>query len=109
MAERNLMEVAKEIVAQELETFSLELLGVEEVRKQNSDGTIEMQTKLELEVPKGNGMFSRVRFACKTAQTRQFDRINFDEDEVLVSLTGLKVTFVDKGIMYLRCDAVQMI
>ena len=104
---KNLFETMKQNIAETLSSTDLELLGMEEVVKENEDGTKEFSTRLELEVPKGNGIYSRCRFSCKMPYSSKHFTAEELEEGVLVTLKGLSVSYIDaKGNVYFKCESI---
>ena len=93
-----------------LNTISVDLLSVEQGAKKNDDGSQEPFTRVEVEIPKGNGIYSRCRFFCKLPPTN----LSFTQDEldngISVTLSGVKVTFISaQHEIYTRADVIQLI
>lgn len=110
MADKNIFDVMKEKIAEDLNSITFELLAVEDVVKKNADGTETFETKLHLEIPKGNERYSRLRIAVKIPRTSKFSSINFDETEVFITLSGTKISFIDsKGNVYFKADYAEIV
>lgn len=93
-----------------LNSVCVDLLSVEQASKKNDDGTLVPFTRLEVEIPRGNGAYSRCRFFCKLPPTN----LSFTQDDldngISVTLSGLKVTFISaQHEIYTRADGIQMI
>ena len=93
-----------------LSSISLDLLSVEQGVKKNDDGSQTPYTRIELEVPRGNGPFSRCRFFCKLPPTNfSFTESDLDNG-ISVMLVNFKVTFISaQHEIYSRADSIQQI
>ncbi len=101
-------------IIRELETtlseIEMELLNVEAGEKKNKDGSIETFTRLEVEIPKGNGNFSRCRFSCKIPLVQLPISEEELENGVSVKLNEVKITYIsDKHDVYAKADSIQII
>lgn len=103
-----------DILVSELETtlnsIDLDLLSIDQGSKKNDNGDDEPFTRLELEVPKGNGSYSRCRFFCKLPPTHLvFSESDFDSG-ISVNLIGLRVTFISaQHEIYTRADDIRIV
>lgn len=93
-----------------LDGNTFDLLSIEQGVKKNDDGTQEPFTRVEVEIPKGNGVFSRCRFSCKLPPTQ----LTISEDElengVSVLLSGIKVTYISaQKQIYTKADLLQLV
>lgn len=93
-----------------LEETTVELLSIEESTKKVDDGTEEQITKAVMEIPRGNGAFSRCRFPCRLPRIQ----LNISEEEldegVLVCLSGFKVTYISsQREIYTKADAIRIV
>lgn len=92
-----------------LEGNAVDLLSIEQGVKKNEDGSQEPFTRVELEIPKGNGMFSRCRFSCKLPPIQLKVSEEELENGISVILSGVKVTFISsQKEIYTKADSVQI-
>lgn len=104
---KTIFEAMKQNVVETLSATDLELLNMEDVEKENEDGNKEFFTRLELEVPKGNGIYSRCRFSCKMPYSSKHFTAEELEEGVLVTLKGLSISYIDaKGNVYFKCESI---
>ncbi len=98
----------------ELECFlagvKLELLSIEQGMKKDEDGNQEPFTRVEVEIPRGSGAFSRCRFSCKLPPVK----LNISEEEIesgiSIVLLGVKVTYVSaQKEIYTKADSIQVV
>lgn len=106
----NLYDAIMSEVESTLAGIELELLSIEEGIKKKDDGKHELFTRVEVEIPKGNGVFSRCRFKCKLPLVQ----MNISEEEleegISVTLTGLEVTYVSaQKEIYTKADGIQVV
>lgn len=107
---KRLFDIMSENLAEFLHKTPVDLLSVEQGVKKNENGSQEPFTRVEVEIPKGNGAFSRCRFSCKLPPTQ----FNVSEDEiesgVSVLLTGIKITYVSaQKEVYTKADDAQIV
>jgi hypothetical protein len=93
-----------------LENNSVDLLSIEQGVKKNKDGIQEPFTRIEVEIPKGNGAFSRCRFSCKLPPIQlNVSEVDLEEGTSVI-LSGVKVTYVSaQKEIYMRADSVQVV
>ena len=101
-------------VVSDLETFIsncvLDLLSIEHGAKKLNSGSDEPFTRLELEIPRGNGIYSRCRFSCKLPPTIFNLSAEQLDDGVRVSLTNFHVTYIGgTHEIYSKAEAVQFV
>lgn len=88
----------------------LELISVEHGAKKLDSGLEEPFTRLELEIPRGNGIYSRCRFSCKLPPTVFNLSAEQLDDGVRVSLTNFHVTYISGNHeIYSKAEAVQFV
>ncbi len=93
-----------------LDGNKFDLLSVEQGAKKNEDGSQEPFTRVELEIPKGSGTFSRCRFSCKLPPIQLKVSEEELENGVVVILSGLKVTFISsQKEIYTKADSIQIV
>ncbi|MEE0812137.1 MULTISPECIES: hypothetical protein [Blautia] len=92
-----------------LSGIKYELLSIEQGAKKYEDGKQEIFTRVEVEIPRGNGALSRCRFSCKLPAIQ----LNVSEEEIesgiWVILSGLKVTYISaQKEIFTRADSLQI-
>lgn len=93
-----------------LEGLEVDLLSVQQGVKKLENGVEEAFTRVEVEIPKGNGTFSRCRFSCKLPPIQLKVSEEAVEEGVSVVLSGVKVTFIStQKEIYTRADSVQLV
>lgn len=93
-----------------LDENPVELISYETVVKKSEDGVENPCLKVEVEISKGNGVFSRCRFSCKLPPIQ----LNISEEEiddgVSVVLSGVKVTFISsQKEIYTKADSIRIV
>ncbi len=93
-----------------LENNTVDLLAIEQGVKTNKDGNQEPFTRIEVEIPKGNGAFSRCRFSCKLPPI-QLNVSELDlEEGTSVILSGVKVTYISaQKEIYTKADSIRLV
>ena len=65
---------------------------------------------MEVEIPKGNGAFSRCRFSCKLPPIQLQVSEEEIDDGVSVILSGVKVTFISsQKEIYTKAESIQIL
>ena len=98
-------------VANMLGNVKFELLSIAETEKEDENGKKEQFYRLELEVPRGFGSFSRTRFSCKVQKIKN---INITEEElengVFINLKGFQITFISSAKeVYTKAESFEII
>ena len=93
-----------------LENNAVDLLSIEQGVKKNKDGIQEPFTRIEVEIPRGNGTFSRCRFSCKLPPIQlNVSEVGLEEGTSVI-LSGVKVTYVSaQKEIYMRADRIQVV
>lgn len=93
-----------------LDRNTYDLLSLEQGVKKNEDGSQTPFTKVEVEIPKGNGAFSRCRFSCKLPPTQLQVSEEEIDDGVSVTLVGVQVTFISsQKEIYTKAESIQRV
>ncbi len=93
-----------------LDGNTYDLLSFEQGVKKNEDGSQTPFTKVEVEIPKGNGAFSRCRFSCKLPPIQLQVSEEEIDDGVSVILSGVKVTFISsQKEIYTKAESIQIL
>lgn len=89
---------------------TVDLISHETGVKKNEDGSQTPFTKVEVEIPKGNGAFSRCRFSCKLPPIQLQVSEEEIDDGVSVILSGVKVTFISsQKEIYTKAESIQIL
>ena len=97
-------------VESRLDGNTFDLLSFEQGVKKNEDGSQTPFTKVEVEIPKGNGAFSRCRFSCKLPPIQLQVSEEEIDDGVSVILSGVKVTFISsQKEIYTKAESIQIL
>lgn len=101
-------------IIHELETMldglNVDLLSIEKGEKKNDDGSVETFSRVEVEIPKGNGSFSRCRFSCKLPLTQLPVSEEELENGVSVELDEVKVTYIsNQHDIYMKAKAIRIV
>ena len=93
-----------------LDGLKVDLLSAEQGTKINEDGSQEFFTRVELEIPKGHGSFSRCRFSCKLPM-KQIDVSEDDFDAgVSAILSNVKVTYISgQKEIYTKASSLELV
>ena len=87
-----------------LDGLNVDLLSIEKGEKKNDDGSV------EVEIPKGNGSFSRCRFSCKLPLTQLPVSEEELENGVSVELDEVKVTYIsNQHDIYMKAKAIRIV
>ena len=90
--------------------LEVDLLNIEQGEKKNDNGSVETFTRVELEIPKGNGNFSRCRFSCKLPLMQLPVSEEELENGVLVELDEVKVTYIsNQHDIYTKAKAIHIV
>ncbi|RHB98804.1 hypothetical protein [Mediterraneibacter gnavus] len=93
-----------------LDGNTFDLLSFEQGVKKNEDGSQTPFTKVEVEIPKGNGAFSRCRFSCKLPPIQLQVSEEEIDDGVSVTLVGVQVTFISsQKEIYTKAESIQRV
>ena len=93
-----------------LDGNTFDLLSFEQGVKKNEDGSQTPFTKVEVEIPKGNGAFSRCRFSCKLPPIQLQVSEEEIDDGVSVTLVGVHVTFISsQKEIYTKAESIQRV
>lgn len=93
-----------------LDGNTVDLISHETGVKKNEDGSQTPFTKVEVEIPKGNGAFSRCRFSCKLPPIQLQVSEEEIDDGVSVILSGVKVTFISsQKEIYTKAESIQIL
>lgn len=108
----NLYLVMLETFAQELQSLPFEVLSSELQIKEiidgegKSTGMTDTFLRLEVEVPRGNGILSRCRFAVKIPDGREEFTPDDLNDGIFVTFDGLTISYVDSSrrVVYFKAN-----
>lgn len=108
MRNRTILEVMKADTAFALGNLAFDLLS-EDIGKATDDKTGEEKkfARLEVEVPKGNGGFSRCRFSVKVPDVAEVQVGNeaLDGADFTVTFSDLEISFIDsRGNTYFKAS-----
>ena len=93
-----------------LDGNTFDLLSFEQGVKKNEDGSQTPFTKVEVEIPKGNGAFSRCRLSCKLPPIQLQVSEEEIDDGVSVTLVGVQVTFISsQKEIYTKAESIQRV
>ena len=93
-----------------LDGNTFDLLSFEQGVKKNEDGSQTPFTKVEVEIPKGNGAFSRCRFSCKLPPIQLQVSEEEIDDGVSATLVGVQVTFISsQKEIYTKAESIQRV
>mgnify|MGYP004466872751 CR=1 FL=1 len=106
------IETMKDVFLNELKKFQFDLIAISDVAKdrKNDAGEVtgkERFVKLTVEVPRGNGGFSRLRFDVKVPEgTVKITQTELECTDYTVELENLTISFLDTthGRVYFRAD-----
>ena len=105
---KTVVEVMKRFAVDELNEKTLELLDIEEGETVNNEtGEVSQYVKLEAEVPRGHGKFSRCRIPVKIVNGRlKVKKEQLEDSEFLVTFKGLNISYIDtKGNAYFKAES----
>ncbi len=104
-----IFEIMKKQVVQELNSLQLDVLGVEageNVRKET--GEILEFVRVDVEVAKGSGLFSRCQFSVKVPDTQKVKvtQKELEAADYQAFFNGLEISYIDtKGNVYFRATS----
>jgi|GEM_PF-5784865 len=99
-----------EEVVKKIEGLEVDLLSVEYGKKRNKDGDEEPYTRVEVEIPRGNGVLSRCRYKCKLPATKIDASDEELENGISAILIGLQVTYVSSNKeIYMKAEEIHII
>lgn len=108
-------EKMKEELLHKIAGITLELVDIipKEKSKEAADGTTTAEPYLEIhvEIPRGNGNFSRCRFSVKVpGGVIQIAHEVIEEKMLYVSFSGLTITFIDpnRKEVYFKAEAYEI-
>lgn len=106
---RNIFEILKVTVATEINRLPLEMLGCEVVETVNREtGEVQRSVRVDVEVAKGQGKFSRCQFSVKIPDSTKVKVTaeDLEKADYQAFFTNLVISYIDsKGTVYFRADA----
>lgn len=108
---KTLLDAMKQTTLNDLKDIAFELFAIDHGEKKDPDGkNVETFTRLHLEIPRKNGIYSKFRFSCKIIPQLE-DCFTPEELEngVLIKLHGLQITYIDaRGNVYFKADSFEI-
>ena len=113
----SLYEKMIKLICEELMKYELEVVGIENVlktveNKETGVKTEELQSKIELEVPRGCGSLAKTRLTVRTPQssvTRLIIQKSLEDEIIKIKPIDLQISFIDqKRNVYFKCSRIEI-
>ncbi len=104
---KDLLQAMKENTNLDLEDITFLVLSSTDDVKTTEKGE-EAYTKLELEVGKGHGVYSKIRLTCKIPYTTKLKSYNLQDSDVYIKIPGIHVSYTTSTAAYTKGDGLEI-